>query len=132
MPYHFEFDRANNVLLIRVAGSLTDEALVECYEAIRKYATQTDAGAGIFDFSSVTEFPVSTELIRRLARREPAMPHATSRPRILVAPQAQAFGLIRMFQILGETTRPMLQVAHNMDEALNLLGISSPRFEPLA
>jgi hypothetical protein len=91
-----------------------------------------DAIAGIFDFSSVTEFLGSTEFIRRLAKREPAMPNATSRPRILVAPQQHAFGLIRMFQILRESTRPMLQVAHSMDEAFTILGVPSTHFEPLA
>ena len=61
------------------------------------------------------------------------MPHATSRPRILVAPQIHAFGLIRKFQTLGESTRrPMLQVAHSMDEAFKLLGVPSQHFEPLA
>jgi hypothetical protein len=118
MAIRFEFDSANKILLIRVEGPLTNQVLAECYDAIRKYSTETDASAGIFDFSSVTEFPVSTELIRRLAKREPAMPNATSRPRILVAPQQHAFGLIRMFQILGESTRPMLQVAHSLDESV--------------
>jgi hypothetical protein len=132
MAIRFEFDSANKILLLRVEGPLTDEVLAECYDAVRRYSTETDASAGIFDFSSVTEFPVSTAFIRRLAKREPAMPHATSRPRILVAPQIHAFGLIRMFQTLGESTRPMLQVAHSMDEAFKLLGVPSPHFEPLA
>jgi hypothetical protein len=132
MAIRFEFDSANKILLLRVEGPLTDEELAECYDAVRKYSIATDAIAGIFGFSSVTEFPVSTEFIRRLAKRKPAMPNATSRPRILVAPQQHAFGLIRMFQILGESTRPMLQVAHSMDEAFTILGVPSPHFEPLA
>ena len=74
MAYHFEFDSARKILLLRVVGPFTDEVAEECYDAIRKYSIETDANAGIFDFSSVTEFPVSTELIRRLAKREPAMP----------------------------------------------------------
>jgi hypothetical protein len=131
MAVRFEFDSTNKILLARVEGPLTDEFLAEYYDAVRKYSTETDASAGIFDFSSVTEFAVTAEFIRRLAGREPAMPYATSRPRILVAPQIYGFGLLRMFQLLGETTRPMLQVAHSMDEAFTILGVQSPHFEPL-
>jgi hypothetical protein len=43
MAFRFEFDTANRVLLCRVEGRLTDELLAECYEAIRKYSTATDA-----------------------------------------------------------------------------------------
>ncbi len=132
MALRFEFDGTNKILLVRVEGRLTDELLAECYDAVRKYSIATDASAGIFDFSSVTEFPVSSEFIRRLAKREPAMPHATSRLRILVAPQIHAFGLLRMFQILGEARRPMLRVAHSMDEAFKILRVPSPHFEALA
>jgi hypothetical protein len=132
MAFRFEFDSTNKILLLRVEGPLTDEVLAECYDAIRKYSIATDASAGILDLSFVTEFPVSTEFIRQLARREPAMPHATSRLRILVAPQIHAFGLLRMFQTLGESTRPMLKVAHTLDEAFRMLGVPSPHFEPLA
>ncbi len=54
-----------------------------------------------------------------------------TRPRIIVAPGAVAFGLSRMFQMLGESTRPLLEVVRTMDEALTALGIQSAHFEPL-
>ena len=52
MAFRFEFDKANRILLLRVEGRLSDELLKECYEAIRKYSTATDASAGIFARSS--------------------------------------------------------------------------------
>lgn len=58
------------------------------------------------------------------------MPDAT-RPRIIVAPTTIGFGLARMFQILGESTRPLLTVVRTVDEALAALGVQSPHFEPL-
>lgn len=131
MGYRFDFDAVNKILLLRVDGQLTDELLAECYEAIRTRSTVTDARAGIFDFTSVTDFPVSTEFIKRLAKQEPAMPQADVRPRVLVAPQIHVYGLVRMFQIMGEESRPLLHVARTLNDALLSLGVQSPHFQPL-
>ncbi len=131
MAFRFEFDPVNKILLCRLDGRLTDELLPVFYEASRKHSIATDASMAIVDFSSVTEFAISTESIRRLAHKEPAMPNATTRPRIIVAPQIHAFGLFRMFQIVGEPKRPLLQVVRSMEEAFAALGVPSPKFAPL-
>jgi hypothetical protein len=131
MAGRFEFDPVNKLLLLRCEGRLTDESLAESYQAIRKYSTATDARVGIFDLSSVTEFAVSSEFIRQLADREPAMTDATRRPRIIVAPDSVGFGLSRMFQLMGESTRPLLNVVRTMGEALATLNIQSSHFQPL-
>jgi hypothetical protein len=89
MAFRFEFDPVNKILLSRFEGRLTDESAVEFYEAAWKYATTTDAKAGIVDFSSVTEFPVSSEILRQLARRKSDLPNAVERPRVIVAPQGR-------------------------------------------
>lgn len=126
MAFRFEFDSTNKILLGRFEGCLNDESAAEFYEAVRKYATLTDARSGIWDLSCVTEFAVSSEFIRRLGEREPAMPHADQRPRIIVAAATVGFGLMRMLQIVGEQKRPMLQVVRALDEALAELGVESP------
>ena len=130
MGFRFEFDSVNKILLARFEGRFTDESVADCYRAIRRYSTATDARAGILDLSPVTEFPVSTEFIRQLARQEPAMADPT-RLRVIVVPQTHAFGLARMFQIIGEPTRPLLKVVHTLDEAFATLGVQSPHFEPM-
>lgn len=121
----------NKALLFRFEGRLTDESLAESYQAIRKHSIATDARMGIWDLPSVTEFGVSTEFIRQLSNQEPAMPDPTRRPRIVVAPDPVGFGLSRMFQVMGESTRPLLNVVHTLDEAFAALGVQSPHFEPL-
>ena len=131
MALRFEFDRANRILLLRVNGILSDELLKECYGMVREYSVFTDARMGIFDLSSVTQFTVSSALVRQLASQEPAMPDATARPRIIAVENALGFGLSRMFQLLGETTRPKLEVVRTLDEALAALGVRNPHFEPL-
>jgi hypothetical protein len=130
MALRFEFDRVNKILLGRLDGRLSDEALGEAYETARKHAVATDCRGGIWDMSSVTEFAVSGAFIRFLASREPVIAD-TERPRVIVASQTHAFGLFRMFQLAGERTRPRLTIVHTMDEALAELGIQSPHFEPL-
>jgi hypothetical protein len=131
MGFRFEFDPVHRILLMRLEGRLTDELLGACYEAIRRYSTATDAQIGIWDLSSVTEFAVSSEFIGQLANQEPAMPDATRRPRVICVAGTVGFGLARMFQIMGEPTRPLLKVVHNLDEALEALGVQSPHFAPL-
>jgi hypothetical protein len=132
MGHWVEFDAGNSILLLRFDGRLTEQSVLEFYMAIRKYSIAPDAHAGIWDFSSVTDFTASSESIRQLARREPAMPDAANRPRFIVAPATFIYGISRMFQIVGEPTRPLLQVVHTVDEALSALGVRSPHFEPLA
>ena len=131
MGFRFEFDPTNRILLMRLEGRLTDELLADCYRAVRKYSTATDAMVGIWDMSAVTEFATSSEFIRQLASEEPAMPDATRRPRIICVAGTVGYGLAHMFQIMGEPTRPLLRVVHNLDEALETIGIQSPHFEPI-
>jgi hypothetical protein len=129
MGLRAEFDPANKILLLQFEGQLTDESVSEFYLAIRKYWTTADASRGIVDFSCVTEFALSTNLIRQMAKQEPCMPDAMNRPRVIVAPEPHVFGLARMYQIMGESTRPLLKVVHTLDEALAELGVRSPHFE---
>lgn len=133
IPYRFwfEFDALNKILLLRVEGRLTTEYLTECYWAIRKYSTETDSSAGIWDLSSVTEFAVSPEFLRDLAYREPAMPDATRRPRFFVAPAGFGLGISRLYEIAARPMNPLLKIVVSVDEALTELGVQSPHFEPL-
>jgi len=131
MDFRIEFDPGNKVLLLRVEGRLTDELLAEVYRGMRTHSSASDVRAGIVDFSSVSDWALSSAFLRELARKEPAMADSARRRLILVAPATVGFGLARMFQMLGESTRPLLEVVRTMDEALAALGIQSAQFEPL-
>jgi hypothetical protein len=134
IPYRFrfEFDPLHKILLLRVEGRLTDESLKECYWSVRKYSTEIDASAGIWDLSSVTEFAVSPEFLCDLAYREPAMPDATKRPRFSVAPPGFGLSISRLYEIAARPLNPLLKIVLSVDEALTELGVQSPHFEPLA
>lgn len=130
--FRFEFDTGNRILLMRFEDTrLTDESLAEVYAANRQYAIATDAHAGIADFSAVMYVDLSAAFIRQLARQEPSMLRATERARIVVFKDEVGFGMARMFQMLGESTRPLFLVVRSLDEALEALGAESAHFEPL-
>ena len=131
MKYRFEFDPANKILLLRFEGRLTDDMVPELYWAVRKYSLATDARAGIFEFSAVTEFKVSPEMIHDLANREPAMPDAAKRPRFIVAPATLGLGISRLIEFATSDRSPLLKIVLSVNEAFAALGVQSPHFEPL-
>jgi hypothetical protein len=131
MAFRFEFDPVNKILLARFEGQLTNESAAEYHDALGKNWRATDARAGIWDLSATTDFAVASDFLRNLARREPISPGLTSHPRFIVVPVTAGYGLMRMFQIAGESSRPLLHVVHTVDEALAKLGAQSAHFEPL-
>jgi hypothetical protein len=130
MPYHFEFDSANVLLRGRFVGKITDEVLRECYRALGKYFALTDPRASVLDMSLVTSLEVSPQTIRELANLPPAVADP-SRPRCIIAASAKVFGMARMFELLGQESRPNLHVVRTEREAWAILGVSKPRFEPV-
>lgn len=131
MAFWFEFDPVNKILLARFEGQLTNEAAAEYHDALGKNWRATNARAGIWDLSAVSDFAVASDFLRSLATRKPITPGLTDHPRFIVVPVTAGFGLMRMFQIAGESSRPLLHVVHTVDEALTGLGVPSAHFEPL-
>jgi hypothetical protein len=123
-----EFDQANKISLIRVEGRLTDQSLGDICVASEENSSTINARVCILDLSSVSDFAVTTGFIWRLAAQKPKLANA-QRQCFIVAPQTHAYGLCRMFQIIGEATRPLLQIGHTLDEAFKAIGIQSPHLE---
>src|SRR5271170_3899313 len=131
MAFHFAFDPVNKILLARFEGQLTNESAAEYHDALGNNWRATDARAGIWDLSGATDFSVESDFLRSLAKRKPVTPGLTNYPRFIVVPVTAGYGLMRMFQIAGESARPLLHVVRTVDEALTELGAQSPHFEPL-
>jgi len=130
MGYIFEFDPVNAILQCRFSAQVTDELLKAYYFAAGKHAARTHPRAAILDLSDATFFEVSSQTLRDLAREAPAMPDVTV-PRFIIAPTDYLYGMARMFQLLGEETRPLLHVVRTRDEVYALLGIHQAKFEPV-
>jgi len=131
MAYRFEFDSTNRILQCRFEGRVTDESIIDFYRLAAEYVARLDPHGAVVDLSDVISFEVSVQTIRQLAKLPPAMPQ-TSRPRIIVAVSSQIFGMARMFEFEGESTRPNLHVVRSPAEAWAILGIHEPHFEAVS
>jgi hypothetical protein len=126
MSYHYEFDGRSRTLLSVVEGRIDDSELEELYFGIRKLKYKDNALTGILDLTSVTDFDVRSETVRGLAHLPAIFEDPTLRA--VIAPTDLLFGMARMFQIRGSETREELYVVRTLNEALALLGVSSPHF----
>jgi DNA-binding NarL/FixJ family response regulator len=129
--FHFELDAENKIFKAEFRGPLTSDSIKDFYRAAAAAALLAgDFRGSIADFSGVTHIHATPHAIRELAALPPADPVA-SRPRVVVAPNALIFALARLFQTLGKAARPNLHVVRNLSQAFVVLGVASPRFEPV-
>jgi hypothetical protein len=84
---------------------------------------------GIADFSPVEKLEMSTEFVRTLAWREPAIPPGTVR--VAVAPSPVIFGSARMLISLRQGMNNEAHVVRSLDAAYKLLGFPSLSFSKL-
>jgi hypothetical protein len=132
VPFSFAFDYANQVFLVTFEGRVTDELILDFYRAAaRLIVKMPELRGSIVDFTPISEFAVSPETIREVAWSPPVDTEA-SRPRVLVAPSAGALKLAWTFEKHGAETRPSLHIVKSMQHAYAVLGITNPKFEPLA
>lgn len=131
MAFHFEFNSTNRILRCRFSGPVTDEDLVGFYRTAVLLAGSLDPLTGIVDFSSVTDFGVTSSKMRELAAFPPVMPQQ-DRVRVIVAPSDDVFGMVRIFEIEGEATRPSLHVVRSAAEAWTIIGIQEPEFSSIS
>jgi len=102
---------------------VTEASALAATAAVRTFAAAEDLRFGIADLSAVERIEVSTNCIKYLAARPPAIP--AEKTVVLVAPRDETYGMSRMFQILRDGLGDRLHVVHSMVEAYELLGIES-------
>jgi hypothetical protein len=130
MGLYFEFAAGPRVLRAVFEGVLDDAALRHAYRELKRYVRATEPAAGIWDMSGVTAFEATSETVRNLGRSQPALPDPAL-ARFIVAPNDHIFGMARMFQGIGEVTRPELYVVRSLQEVYERLGIAPPGYEPV-
>ncbi len=131
MAFQFEFDSTNRILRCRFSGQVADEELIAFYRMAVLLVGSLDPLAGIIDFSAVAVFEATPQKIQELAAFPPAMPKP-DRPRVIVAPSDSVFGMMRMFGIEAEATRPNLHVVRSAKEGWAILGLKEPEFNSIA
>jgi DNA-binding NarL/FixJ family response regulator len=130
MPFHFEFDFENKIFQGKFHGSVTNESVKDYYRTAISLVAGSDFGGSITDFSDATSFDVTLDMIREFAAL-PREDSVVSRPGVIVAPDILIFRSARLFQALARATRPNLHVVRDQRQALDLLGIARPHFQPI-
>jgi hypothetical protein len=125
MKYVIDLDPTHQVLRATVTGTMTDSAFREMYASVSHFAAAGGPYAGILDLSGVTGNQLSLETIRDLAKQPPAVP--LGRPRVVVAPRPEEYGLLRMFELWREMGR-QFRIVLSMDDAYAMLGVSPEDF----
>jgi hypothetical protein len=119
-------DFANNIVVLRFEGALTDELFADSAWMARRYAANREIRTVILDFSSLTQFPVSNRPIRERGAIFERV------PLILVAPETVAPDLTRWLQIMGDLETSRLRVVRTMDEAMAGVAVQPPMFGRLS
>jgi hypothetical protein len=112
VPQRYEFDHGHRILLAILEGDVQDPDLLEYDANSRKYVMKFSPSGGISDFSGITAFNVSSEVVRMLAQTPPS--YKSPIPWLLVAPRDVHFGMARMYQIIASDVRPQLQVVRSL------------------
>ena len=124
------FDAANRVLLVHYRLAFTIPNLDRLDGALQDFFRSHALCDTIIDFSQVPEDNVDTAVIVDRAHRASRAP-GTSRRVFVVKDQLQ-YGLMRIYRARQEArgyTAPELVLS--MDEALAVLGVKEPNFQPV-
>lgn len=129
MPQRYEFDHNHRILLAILEGEIQDADLLAFDVTSRKHVVKFQPAGGISDFSGITAFSASGEVVRTIAQTPPS--YKSPIPWLLVAPRDVHYGMARMYQIIASDLRPQLQVVRSREDALTALGVQNPKFESL-
>jgi hypothetical protein len=122
MKYVIDLDPTHLVLRVTMTGALTDPAWREMYASLSRFAATGGPYALILDLSELTGDQLSTRTVRDVAKQPPAVP--VGRPRVVVAPRPEDYGLLHMFESLRDGMGGQFHVALSVDEAYAMLGVS--------
>jgi hypothetical protein len=125
MSFIFLVDEQNKVLMVRFASAFTDEVLGAFIAAGPAFVSRHGNWPSIIDFSGVSEVRVELKHIRALGQSPRLMKGVA---RILVAPQDELFGMLRMYGLhqAGLGDEPV--VVRSLHEAYATLGLNNPDF----
>jgi len=126
MPCHFEFDKDNQVLCTVLEGKYSFSDFLSSREETQRQIVERKPFAGIWDFSEVTSYDVTPTEARQMAATPSVYPADTAQ--FFVAPTDYVYGMLRMFQVFSEHTRPGLRVARTRAEVHKALGIQEMKF----
>jgi hypothetical protein len=128
MNLQLEIDTTHRLFRCKFAEFLSAESLRQFRAAASKLLAVHGPMIGVIDFTAVSSADLTAQDIRELAALPPVIQDRDF-ARFIVAPSATLYGLARMFELLGQETRPNLHVVRTAKEVWVILGIAEPQFE---
>ena len=128
MPASFVIDHVNRLVQSKAWGILEAEDLAATQRGLREDKQFDPMYRQIYDFSDVTEIRLSGEQVRLLAYASPFSPEAT---RAIVVPSDVAYGMARMYALMGDRDPDTFRIFRDAEEALKWLGVSDD-YRPLS
>ena len=126
VPFRFEHDTAQRIILIPFEGAYTDDDLQDSYYAFRQFAAGYGPAHVIFDFSK--DVAISDEAIK--AHKSLAPTASPDHYLIAVAQRPVIYGIARMFELMSDD-QPNIVVVNTMESALEIIGAKPPHFSDL-
>jgi hypothetical protein len=120
MAFLFHFDESMKVFHIEAIGEVNDAELMDLRARLRRESAFVSEYPILCDCSALTTVSISPSVIESLAKA------ARSRTNFVavIAPLAVAFGLARMYQIVGDPEDARIRVFTDADEAMAWLDTS--------
>lgn len=123
MPAEYRIDPNERMIWTRAWGTIEDRDLTGHRAQLAADARFDRAYAQLLDFSEVTEIRITTGAIRALAGPDPFLPTAW---RAVVVPNDVAYGMARMFALMGGMDESRFKVFRDRAEALQWLHANRP------
>lgn len=121
MPASFVIDHANRLVRSKAWGVLEEEDLAATQRGVRNDKQFDPMYRQIYDFSEVTEIRLSAERLRLLAYNSPFSPKA---PRAVVVNSDVAYGMARMYSLMGDRDPEHFRIFRDRESALRWLGVT--------
>ena len=118
MPATFTIDFARRLVLSRAWGVLVDEDLRETQRGVRETPGFARDFRQLYDFSDVTELGVTGDGLWDISRQSP---FARDARRAIVVASSEAFGMARMFQLVGEREVAQFRIFYDRESAMRWL-----------
>jgi hypothetical protein len=120
MPFSFDVDGAARVLHVQAVGKVTDTELIDFMARLRREVAFVTGYPILCNCSLLTSVSISSNLIESLARSLKSRTNIVA----VIAPNAAAFGLARMYQILSDPDEARIHVFARAEEAMAWLNAS--------
>jgi hypothetical protein len=127
--FTIEFDRRQSLMLVRFAGTFRPDDLATLDELSDVFIAAEHPTRAPYDFTAVEYIDMPPEVMAMRAGQAQFCSHMRQ---AVVAPQAEIFGLVRLYGInrRRDSGRPM--TTSSLSEAMAWLDVEDPDFTPIA